>query len=83
MTNYGIARPTKLDGIITEGVAEEATVEALFARLAAEPSIRQPIQDAIDNPPTPAAPGVIGGPTPAAHIRAALMKALADANSAY
>jgi hypothetical protein len=82
---FGIQRPTKLDGIVGKGMAQGATVESIFEALAAEPSIRRPIQEAIDNPPRIQTEDgkMIDGPSPDLEIRKALMNALNEACSTY
>jgi hypothetical protein len=75
MTNYGIAQPKYVDGPIGRGLAKDRTAEAVLEAIKNDPRIQAAVQDAIDNPPQHHA-GAIGGTTPVAHIREALITAL-------
>jgi hypothetical protein len=75
MTNYGIARPMHVDGPIGAGLAKAKTFEAVMDEIKNDPKIRDAVQSAIDNPPQRVGNN-IGGPTPEAHIREALIGAM-------
>ena len=67
-----VMRNNLLDELIETGMQQGGTVDAIFDAIKADTTVRDAVQTAIDNPPKP---GMMG-PSPAQHIRQALMQAL-------
>jgi hypothetical protein len=65
-------RNNLLDELIETGMQQGGTVDSIFEAIKANPTVRDAVQTAIDNPPSQ---GMMG-PSPAQHIRQALMQAL-------